>query len=387
MYTVSAEDNKSWARVGKLKTAHGVVETPVFMPVATKGTAKLLDQKDLEEIGIECIIANAFLLHLKPGSARVKKAGGLHDFINWRKGIFTDSGGFQILNKEFLVKNSSKGVVFRNPFDGSKMLITPEEAVKIQNDLGSDVAMVLDDVPHYGQAYPPYFQSVKRTKEWAKRCKKAHANDKQLLFGIAQGGVFKDLRAKSIAELKELDFDGLALGGMCIGESKKEMFDIVKFCTPIMPADKPRYLMGVGSPEDLLECIGHGIDVFDSCFPTRMARHAVVFTSQGKINLSQAKYADDFSPLDEECDCRVCRHYTRAYLHHLIRSKEFNGLMHLSYHNIFMIQKLFERAKKAIKRNEFSQFKEDFLKKYNGKSQGAMVESPRTSGIRQEEDL
>ena len=387
MYSIAAEDGKSWARVGKLKTAHGLVETPSFMPVATKGTAKLLDQKDLSEIGIECIIANSFLLFLRPGTERVQKAGGLHEFINWKKGIFTDSGGFQILNKEFLIKNTGKGVMFRNPFDGSKHFISPEDAVKIQNDLGADVAMVLDDVPHSGQSYSRYFQSVKRTKEWAKRCLKAHKNDNQMLFAIAQGGLYKDLRAKSIADLKEMDFDGLALGGLSVGEKKENMLDIVKFSTPLMPADKMRYLMGVGSPEDLLECIGNGIDIFDSCFPTRMARHAVAFTHQGNLNLSQSKHAESFSPLDEECDCKVCRHYTRAYLHHLMRTRELNGMMHLSYHNIYFIQSMMEKAKKAIKKNEFSHFKEEFLKKYNGEKDAEGVEKPETSGLRQEEDL
>ena len=365
MFKLINEDEKSFARVGKLKTAHGTVKTPFFMPVATKGSAKLISQGQLKELGTTAIIANSYLLYLKPGVDLVEEVGGMHKFMNWDNCIFTDSGGFQILSPEFLIKGTSKGVLFKSPFDGQEHLISPEKAMEIQNKLGSDVAMVLDDVPHYGLKYDIYAKSVKRTRDWAKKCKAAHNNDKQLVFGIAQGGTHKDLRARSIADLKELDFDGLALGGLCIGEPKKLMLETVQFSAPLLPKEKPHYLMGVGSPDDLLECINLGIDAFDSCFPTRMARHGVAFTSKGTTNLVKSVHAKNLGPLDNDCDCFVCKNHSRAYLHHLFKVKEFNSSMLLSYHNTYFIQKLMAKTIKAIEKNEFQEFKQDFIAKYH----------------------
>ena len=352
------------ARLGRLKTSHGWIETPFFMPVATKGATKNLSFDDLQETGTQAIISNAFLLSLKPGLETIKKFNGLHKFINWNKIIFTDSGGFQILSPNFIIKIEDAGATFRSPFNGGKIFLSPEKAIQIQNSLGSDVAMCLDDVPHMHKTRHQIEESVKRTTHWAKRCLDAHKNKKQLLFCINQGGTHNDLREKSILSLLEFKFDGMALGGLSIGEEKTHMLETISYCNKLIPERMPRYLMGVGSPIELLESIERGIDIFDSCFLTRMGRHGQVFSSNGRFDLSNAKFSKDKTPLDKDCKCFVCRQFSKAYLHHLLRTSEPTVLHYISFHNVFFVQNLIKNAKTAIKENSFEKFKKSFVKKY-----------------------
>ncbi len=358
MFKLVAEQEN--ARTGILKTAHGKIETPFFMPVATKGAVKLVSNSELEEAGTKCIICNAYLLSISPGTKIVKKAGGIHKFIGWNKGIFTDSGGFQTLSEKFLIKADEKGVTFKNPFDKSTSFLSPEKAVEIQNLLESDVAMCLDDVPLHGSTLTRIKESAERTTRWAERCKNAHKNKKQLLFGICQGGLNEKLRQKSSKEIAKIEFDGNAIGGLCIGETNSERNKMVKVSNSQFQKDKPRYLMGVGSPKDILECISHGVDIFDSCFPARIARHRTAMTSKGNINILNARFAKDFKPLDKKCECFTCQNHSRAFIRHLAKTKEENSLRLLSIHNISFVQKIAKEAKLAIKENRFDKMVKDF---------------------------
>ena len=362
MFKLITED--SGARIGKLKTKHGSIETPFFMPIATKGTAKQVSNDELKQIGSEAIIANAFILYLKPGLDVINKFKGIHNFMKWDKTIFTDSGGFQILSKTFLYEHNDKGVYFKNPFDGSKKFLTPEDIIKIEENIGGDVIMTLDFVPHYGKDKEYIAESIRITHLWADRCLKAHKNKKQLLFGICQGGTFRDLREKSTKFINNLDFDGVALGGLGIGEGRDLMFNTIKFSMKFIDIDKPRYLMGVGSPEDIIEAIGAGIDCFDSRFPTMNARHGGIFTSKGKINIERSIYRYDEDPLDKSCRCYVCKNFSKAYIHHLYRTYEPIRDRYGNIHNLFFIQNLINKCRKAIKNNEFVDFKKKFLKEY-----------------------
>ncbi|MBI4044059.1 MAG: tRNA guanosine(34) transglycosylase Tgt [Candidatus Diapherotrites archaeon] len=368
MFSLKSVDSSSDARNGILSTAHFEVETPFFMPVATKGAVKYVSNGELYGMGTQCMISNAFLFSMRPGLNVVKKARGIHRFINWNRGLFTDSGGFQVLDDGFLVRITEKGVLFNNPFDQRNELLSPEEAIRIQNDLGSDVAMCLDDVPKFGHSKEYFARSLKRTLEWAARCKKAHANEKQLLFGITQGGTFKDLRVHAAQTLSALDVDGIALGGLCIGESKKAMHAMVESSKKHIPEEKPVYLMGVGSPEDILEAVSLGVDCFDSAFPTRIARHGSVFTARGRIDLGKALYAKDLSPLDSACTCFVCKDFSRSFLSHLFKTKEETGLRYLSYHNLFFLQHFMANLRTALREGEFARFKKGFLKAYTFKA-------------------
>ncbi len=362
MYERVQED--SGARAGKLHTGHGVVETPAFMPVATKGTVKTLSSEELSEIGIRALIVNAFLLYLKPGAKVVEHAGGIHGFMNWDKAIFTDSGGFQMLRKDFLVRVSKRGITFKSPFDNSRHLFTPEKCMEVQNTLGSDVAMVLDDLPPYGSDENRLAESVERTVEWARRCKEAHGNDSQLLFAIVQGGVHHELREKCASKLMEIGFDGYGMGGLSIGEPLEEMLTMIRQTN--LPADRIRYLMGVGSPVEILDAVEMGVDLFDSAFPTRNARHNTVYTWKGKYDLSKARYAEDFKPLGDDCKCHACEHYTRAYVHHLLKVREFLGIRLVTLHNLSFMEGLMRDARDAILRSEFRDFKDGFVKGYRG---------------------
>ncbi|HLD58868.1 MAG TPA: tRNA guanosine(34) transglycosylase Tgt [archaeon] len=350
------------ARAGILHTAHGAIETPFFMPVATKGAVKCLSNSDVESTGTKCLISNGFILYLKPGLEIIGKAGGLHKFSNWKNGIFTDSGGFQVLSKEFCLKLSDAGVFFRNPFDGKKMLFSPEKAVEIQNKLGSDVAMCLDDVPLAGADSARLEESARRTTLWAEKCKKAHKNKKQLLFGISQGGVNKSLRLKSTKEILELDFDGIALGGLCLGEAKEEMFETAERALKIVPKEKPRHLMGVGSAREIIEAVSLGVDVFDSRFPLRTARHGKAFGFEKDLNMASAKFKADLRPLEKNCGCFVCKNYSRAYIRHLFETREENSWIYLTYHNLFFLQSLMKKIRDEIKQGTFR--KEKFLKEF-----------------------
>jgi len=357
-FRVSAEQGK--ARAGFLKTGHGCLETPFFMPVATKGSVKLVSNTELAEAGTECIICNAYIFSERPGTGIVQKAGGMHKFIGWNKGIFTDSGGFQTLSENFLIKASEKGVQFKNPFDKSPSFLSPEKAMEIQNALGSDAAMCLDDVPLHGSTKQRLLESADRTARWAERCKESHKNRKQLLFGICQGGLDKRLREKSSKEIAALDFDGNALGGLCIGENAKQRLEMIKIANSVFPEEKPRYLMGVGSPRDIIKAIGLGVDIFDSCFPARIARHGAALAWKGSINLESGKFREDFSPIEEKCGCFVCRNHSKAFLHHLLKTKEENGLRLLSIHNISLVQGIVKQARLAIKEGNFEKLRKEF---------------------------
>jgi queuine tRNA-ribosyltransferase len=361
MFTIS--HTSGLARDGTLKTSHALIATPFFMPVATKGTVKYLDFGELEELGTRCIISNALLLSQRPGIDLVKEVGGLHRFYGWKHGIFTDSGGFQSLDGFFLEKATHEGAYFRSPFDGKTERITPERAMEIQIALGSDVAMCLDDVPKADDNLQAVRSKTLRTHAWAKRCKEYHDihGGKQLLFGIAQGGTDPMLRAKSAAYMTKLDFDGIALGGLAIGEPVAAMREMIAQTLPHIPSAKPRYLMGVGSPEDLLECIGQGVDCFDSTFPTQNARHQTLFTWKGKLRLDRKEYSRDLSPIDEDCGCRVCRDHTRAYLQHLFKVREATAMKLATYHNLYFIQELMTRARTAIEKDHYREWKEETL--------------------------
>jgi len=357
MFEVNSED--SGARCGVLSTKHGIVDTPAFMPVATKGSVKTLSSEEVISTATQALICNAFHLYLKPGVKVIAEAGGLHDFMNWKRAIFTDSGGFQMLRKEFLIGASKRGIAFRSPYDRSRHLLTPEKCLEIQGGLGSDIAMALDDLPSYGSGYERVQTSVKRTVEWGKRCKDAKSTGQQL-FAITQGGLSSQLRRECVEKLVEIGFDGYGIGGLSIGEPKDAMYRALEKTIPLIPGEKPRYLMGVGSPIEILEAISRGIDVFDSAFPTRNARHNTAYTKGGKLNLTKGKFREDFSPLEEGCRCMACKGYTRAYIFHLIKVREPLCMKLITIHNIHFLQELMRGSRAAIEMGEFTDFKNSF---------------------------
>ncbi|MBW2995752.1 tRNA guanosine(34) transglycosylase Tgt [Candidatus Woesearchaeota archaeon] len=362
MFRLIAKDGN--ARAGILKTSHCNIETPFFMPVATKTAVKYLDPKDLEEIGVQAVIANAFVLSLRPGIQTIKKAGGINEFMNFHNAIFTDSGGFQKIKDSFYIKSTDKGLRLKSPFDGKKFLLTPKLLMKIQNTIDSDVAMVIDEMPLHHQSKKEIELAVKRTHKWAKECLKHHKNKKQLLFGIAQGGLHQDLREKSAKFIGSLPFDGFAFGGLAIGEPEKKTYKMINSQVQHFPENKPRYLMGVGTPVQLINAIAAGADCFDSTFPTQNARHSTLFTSKGKIKIKNAKYKNDLAPIDKNCNCYICKNYTRAHIRHLMKMGEANGLRYCTYHNIYFINNLMKQIRTAIKEKRFTKFKKEFLKKY-----------------------
>jgi queuine tRNA-ribosyltransferase len=309
-------------------------------------------------------ISNAYLIYLRPGLDILKKAGGYHKFINWNKPIFTDSGGFQLKDPEFFISLDKKGVWFKNPFSKEKVFLSPENVVEIQNAIGSDIAMILDDMIDANKPKQEYKEAVDITIDWAKRAVVAHKNKNQLLFCIVQGGVYKDLRGKCAKELNELPFDGVGIGGLALGESKDKMYKAIDYSLVHLSENKIKYLMGVGSPEDVVKCIGKGIDCFDSVYPTKMGRHGIIFTREGKIDLKRGIYKTDFSKPDKDCDCYTCRNHTLAYLHHLYKLNEPNSRILNSMHNIRFMQKLVEDARKAIIKGEFKRFQDSFLKDF-----------------------
>jgi len=345
------------ARAASLKTGHSAIQTPFFMPVATKGSVKLLSHEEVLSTGTQCLISNAFILSMKPGLEVIRKAGSLHKFMSWERGLFTDSGGFQVLSPDFCLKLGTEGVLFRNPFTGKQSVFSPEHAIKIQNSLGSDVAMCLDDVPKAGSSIERLRESAERTFQWAERCRESHKNRKQLLFGISQGGTSKSLRTESTNQITSLGFDGYAIGGLAIGEPLSEMLKTVEHTIHLLPEDKTRYLMGVGSVKELVKAVSLGVDCFDSAFPTRTARHGRAFTSRGNINIDAACYKLDMKPLDNKCNCPVCSTHSRAYLHHLFRTKEENARKWLSLHNLFFIQSLMKEMRQSILEGKFSEKK------------------------------
>ena len=369
MYAVTYELIKtckqSGARLGVLHTPHGDIETPIFMPVGTQATVKSMTPEELKEIGSQIILSNTYHLYLRPGHELVKKAGGLHEFMHWDKPILTDSGGFQGFSLGPLRKISEEGVEFRSHLDGSKHFLTPEKAMEIQNALGSDIMMAFDECAPYPASREYVKNSLERTTRWLERCKEAHKNpEKQALFGIIQGGMYKDLREQSAKEITAIDLPGYAIGGLSVGEPKPMMYDILEHTTPFMPVDKPRYLMGVGSPDDLIEGVIRGVDMFDCVLPTRIARNGTAMTSQGKVVVRNATYAEDFTPLDPECDCYTCRNYTKAYIRHLIKTNEILGARLITTHNLHFLLKLMENIRQAIREDRLLDFREEFFTKY-----------------------
>src|SRR3989338_4441765 len=357
------------ARIGQLKTAHGTIETPFFMPVLTKGTGKYITTDDYRNMNIPAVISNAFLLSCKPGTKTIQQAGGLHHFMNFSGGIFTDCGGFQMSRSMYDAK-SKKCLHFRNPFNNSKVVLTPKKIMEIQLQLGSDVAMMLDDMSGYGVTHTQAKQAMENTHRWGKESLQWHQELKkrysssQLLFGIIQGNFYPELREESARFINSLDFDGIAIGGVAIGEPKKEMYAAIDAAIPHISPAKPRYVMGVGSPEDLLELIGKGIDCFDSVYPTQTARHNTLFTKNGRINVDQTKYQHDFTPIEEDCPCHTCMQYTKAYLHHLSKVQEPSAKRLNSIHNVYFISNLLDEVKKSIKKQQFTEFKTTFLAKF-----------------------
>ena len=366
MFKLESQDEGSKARSGHLKLKNRIFDTPGFLPVATKADVKLISPDELLAIGAQAVISNAFLLYLRPGVEVIEGAGGLGNFMRWPGIMFTDSGGFQILNPEFLIKVEDDSVVFRSPYDGKRHEFTPEQCAEIQMKIRSDVAMTLDDCPPYGSEYEKVMESTARTIIWAEKFKSAHNDDSQKVFGIIQGGVFEDLRKKCAEALIELDFDGYAIGGLCIGEPKDVMHKIIAMSAPLLPEDKPRYLMGVGSPEDMLEAVSRGVDIFDSVFPTRNARHNTVYTKSGKINIGKEKFKSELGPIDDDCECYTCKKFTMAYVNHLLREHEYLGMRLATIHNLHFLVNLLREAKKAIEEGRFLEFKWEFLKGYLG---------------------
>lgn len=349
------------ARTGRLTTAHGAIETPVFMPVGTQGTVKSLCPTDLHDLGAQIILGNTYHLYLRPGDELVARLGGLHRFMGWDGPILTDSGGFQVFSLSGLRRITEEGVTFSSHIDGSKHLFSPEKVISIQRNLGSDIMMVLDECVPFGADRAYTEKSLALTTRWAARCRKAHpSGDRgQLLFGIVQGGFFKDLRAESARQLIDLDFEGYALGGLSVGESRAEMYDILDDATPLLPADKPRYLMGVGAPRDLLAGMAAGIDMFDCVLPTRNARNGTLFTTKGKVNIKRAEYREDDSPLDPDCPCYACRTFSKAYLRHLYIARELLSYRLNTLHNLTFFSKMMERARQAIREGRFAAFRRE----------------------------
>ncbi len=361
---ITGTDGNSKARTGFFETDHGKVETPIFMPVGTQGTVKAVNQSYLEsDIKAQIVLSNTYHLYLRPGTSILEEAGGLHNFINWHKPILTDSGGYQVFSLSELRKLKDDGVEFRSHLDGSKHFFTPEKVIGIQRSVGSDIMMSLDECTPFPCEYEYALKSTQLTSRWAELNKEAFDKskplygNKQFLFGIVQGSVYKDLREKSATDLMNLDFDGYSIGGLAVGEPAEVMYDIVDFTTSILPADRPRYLMGVGRPENILEAIQRGVDMFDCVMPTRNARNAYLFTSTGILSMRNAKYKNDFGTIDESCDCYTCRNYTRAYLRHLFVAKEILALELASIHNLHFYLNLVEEARGHIKNGDFSEWK------------------------------
>ncbi|ABR48496.1 queuine tRNA-ribosyltransferase [Alkaliphilus metalliredigens QYMF] len=364
-YELIKECKQSGARLGRLHTPHGVIDTPIFMPVGTQATVKTMTPEELKEMNAEIILSNTYHLYLRPGHETVERAGGLHKFMNWDGPILTDSGGFQVFSLGDMRTIKEEGVTFRSHIDGSKHFISPEKAVEIQTALGADIMMAFDECAPYPAERDYVKKSLERTSRWAKRCKEAHENtSKQALFGIIQGGMYEDLRRQSAEEIIDLDFPGYAVGGLSVGEPKALMYEVLEYTTPLMPKDKPRYLMGVGSPDDLIEGVIRGIDMFDCVLPTRIGRNGTAMTSKGKVVIKNAKYKEDFEPLDPECQCYTCKNYSRAYLRHLIKANEILGMRLMTTHNLAFLLKLMKDVRGAIIEDRLLDFRKEFFTQY-----------------------
>ncbi len=364
-YELLHTDKKTGARRGRITTPHGTIETPVFMPVGTQATVKAMKPEDVEKTGAQIILANTYHLMLRPGSDIVREAGGLHEFMNWHRPILTDSGGFQVFSLGHMNKITEEGVQFSSHIDGSRQMLSPERSMEVQNDLGSDIIMAFDECapPDATKAYIEKSQEL--TTRWLRRCAAAHKNpDRQALFGIMQGGFFRDLREKSARAIVDLDLPGYAIGGISVGEAKEEYIGVLEYAPKLLPENKPRYVMGIGTPDYIFEAVEHGVDMFDCVEPTRIARHGMAMTSYGRLSIKNARFERDFGPLDPECDCYTCRTYSRAYLRHLFKAGETMSHMLLTEHNLRFLSHLSEEIRKSIEEDRFSEFKEEFYSKY-----------------------
>ncbi|WP_298706248.1 tRNA guanosine(34) transglycosylase Tgt [uncultured Veillonella sp.] len=363
-YELEKECPHTGARAGLLHTPHGTFKTPMFMPVGTQATVKTMSPEELKEMGAQIILSNTYHLFLRPGPELVEEAGGLHRFMNWDGGILTDSGGFQVFSLGDLRKITEEGVAFRSHIDGSKKFLSPEIATKVQEQLGSDIAMAFDECIPYPADYAYTDRSTARTTRWAERCLKAHTSKKQGMFGIVQGGMYKDLRTRSAKELVAMDFDGYSIGGLSVGEPHDIMYDILEHTTPLLPTYKARYLMGVGTPDCLVEGVARGVDMFDCVYPTRVARNGMAMTHTGRVTLKNAAYAHDWGPIEEGCQCYACRNYSRAYIRHLYKAEEILAFRLVSYHNLYFLLDFMRRMRQAILDDRFPAFRDEFWGQY-----------------------
>lgn len=352
------------ARAGLLHTTHGTFKTPMFMPVGTQATVKTLTPEELYDMGAQVILSNTYHLFLRPGADLIKKAGGLHAFMHWRQPILTDSGGFQVFSLGQMRKITEEGVTFRSHLDGSSKFLSPEVSMDIQMDLNSDIAMAFDECIPYPSDYEYTKQSTARTTRWAKRCVEHHRSDTQGLFGIVQGGMYKDLRQQSCQELVDLPFDGYGIGGLSVGEEKTLMYEVLDYTTPCLPRHKARYLMGVGTADCLLEGVARGVDMFDCVYPTRVARNGMAMTHQGRLTVRNAAYAEDFRPIEDGCSCYTCQHYTRSYIRHLFKAEELLAYRLVSIHNLHFLLHFMQDMRQSIINGTFREFRRDFWKQY-----------------------
>ena len=367
-FSFNVDTSNSGARLGELNTPHGQVNTPAFMPVATQATVKTLTPEEVSHSGAEMILSNAYHLYLRPGVETVRKLGGLHQFMKWNGPILTDSGGFQAFSMGSLGKADEVGIRFRSHVDGSEHRFTPRVAIKNREGLGADIIMCLDQCIAYGETREAVVAAMNRTHRWALISQQTHDESKesyqQALFGIVQGGIYPDLRTESVAALSEIPFDGFAIGGLAVGESKSQMYEIVDLVSNLLPVGKPRYLMGVGSPEDLVESVARGVDMFDCVLPTRVARNGALFTKYGRINVGNRRFAQQTEPIEEDCDCYCCVNYSAAYVWHLFKAKEILGLRLATVHNLRFLQKLMSGIRISIEQNQFSEFRNKFWEQY-----------------------
>ncbi len=363
-YKIKHICKQTGARVGELKTPHGTFETPIFMPVGTQATVKTLDVREIEAVSEGLILGNTYHLFLQPGADIVAAHGGIRGFMQWPHALLTDSGGYQVFSLSNNRKITDEGVHFKHHKSGAPLFISPEKSIEIQMQLGADIIMSFDECPPFDAGYAYMKSSVERTLKWAKRGQLAHTNKHQSLFGIVQGGPFMDLREYALKSLESMDFDGYAIGGLSVGETKAEMLAVLEALTPMMPANKPRYLMGVGTPEDLLAGVKRGVDMFDCVNPTRLARHGSAYTHTGRISIKNHQYHDDMTPLDAGCDCHVCKTYTRSYLRHLFKAEESLGQRLVSYHNLYFLKQLMINIRQAIKENRLDDYEAEFLSQY-----------------------
>lgn len=360
----NSQEDGCFARIAELKTPHGVIETPVFMPVGTRATVKAVEPRELEnDVHAQIILSNTYHCYLRPGDDLIAKAGGLHKFMNWNKPILTDSGGFQVFSLSDLNKITEDGVEFKSHLDGTRHFFSPEKSMQIQNNLGSDIIMAFDECSNYGVDYEYARKALDRTERWLDRCIAYHKNDKQMLFPIVQGNFYADLRLKALEKVSKVADVGFSIGGLSVGEPKEKMYEMLDVLAPHYPQDKARYLMGVGSPDCLIEGVIRGIDMFDCVLPTRIARNGTAFTSTGKIVVKNGIYKEDFTTLDAECDCYCCKNFTKAYLRHLFNVDEILGAQLLSIHNLRYLTHLMEQIKQAIKENRLLEFRKEYLEK------------------------